>query len=199
MESPRVSTDLSEGWDDVADSFMAVRSDIGADLVRSWAREHLPPSASIVDVGCGSGVPISRALIEAGFEVSGIDASPALVEAFRRRFPHAPVACEAAQHSAYFGRTFDAAVAVGLLFLLSEDDQREVIRRVANALRPGGRFLFTAPSQVWEWQDVLTGRRSRSLGAAEYERVLQASGLQLVGCLVDEGENNYYDAIKPLA
>lgn len=194
-----MSIDRSEGWDDIAERFMAVRSDIGASLVRSWARENLPESGSVIDIGCGSGVPIARALMKEGFAVFGIDASPALIAAFRRRFPDAPSACEAAQHSDFFHRSFDAAVAVGLLFLLSEEDQRSVIARVGRSLRPGGRFLFSAPRESCEWADMLTGRRSRSLGEAAYARLLDASGLRLLGCRMDEGGNNYFDADRPLA
>ncbi|MCT7376863.1 class I SAM-dependent methyltransferase [Chelativorans salis] len=189
--------DRSEGWDGVARQFMAARSAIGATLVRSWARNNLPPSSSIVDVGCGSGVPIAQALIEDGFTVFGIDASPTMIDAFRRRLPEAQSACEAVQDSVFFQRTFDAAVSIGLLFLLSPKDQLEVLHGVAKALRPGGRFLFSAPRETCDWQDMLTGRRSRSLGEEVYERLLEASGLCLVGCHVDEEKNNYYDAAKP--
>jgi O-methyltransferase involved in polyketide biosynthesis len=106
-------------------------------------------------------------------------------------------ACEAAQDSVFFHQTFAAAVSTGLLFLLQADDQRRVIRRVADALRPGGRFLFTAPQEACEWPDMLTGRRSRSLGEQGYGRHLEASGLQLINCQLDEGGNNYFDAAKP--
>jgi SAM-dependent methyltransferase len=140
-------------------------------------------------------VPIAQALIEDGFIIFGIDASPTLLTALHLRFPDVPVACEAVQDSVFFHRAFDAAVAIGLLFLLSPDDQRKVFYQVADALRPRGRFLFTAPRQACEWRDVLTGRQSRSLGEAEYRRVVEASGLQLVGC--HERENFFYDAIKP--
>jgi SAM-dependent methyltransferase len=193
-----MNIDRSEGWEGVAEEFIAARSDIGASLVRSWARDNLPPSSCVIDVGCGSGVPIAQALIEDGFAVFGIDASPTLMDAFRRRFPNMQSACEAAQDSVFFHRTFDAAISIGLLFLLSPDDQCKVLGRVATALRPGGRFLFSAPRERCEWQDMLTGRQSISLGEREYERILKASGLRLTGCCIDEGENNYFDAAKPV-
>jgi SAM-dependent methyltransferase len=192
-----MTVDRSEGWDGVAEQFMTARSGIGASLVRSWARDHLPPSGTVVDVGCGSGVPIAQALVEEGFTVFGIDASPRLVAAFRSRFPGAPSACEPAQDSTFFHRSFDAAVSIGLLFLLSADDQRKLLGRVADALKPGGRFLFSAPRERCEWSDILTGRRSMSLGEQTYQQLLEASGLRLVGCRGDEGENNYFDAVKP--
>ncbi|SHM74013.1 Methyltransferase domain-containing protein [Sphingobium sp. YR657] len=192
-----MAVDRSEGYEGVADEFIAARSDIDASFVRSWAREELAPRSTIVDVACGSGVPIAQALIEDGFIIFGIDASPSLLAALRLRFPDVQVACEAVQDSVFFRRAFDAAVAIGLLFLLFPEDQRRVFYQVANALRPGGRFLFTAPRQACEWRDVLTGRQSRSLGEAEYRRLVEASGLQLVGC--HERENFFYDAVKPAA
>lgn len=149
-----------------------------------------------MDVGCGSGVPITQALIEGDFYVAGIDASPTLVAAFHRRFPAAPVRCEAAQDSAFFGRRFDGAVCVGLLFLLSEVDQRLVVRRMADALVPGGRLLFSAPREPCEWHDRLTGRRSQSLGVDAYAQLLAACGLELLGSHYDEGENHYFDAVR---
>lgn len=192
-----MTNDPSLGWDAVAEQFMAVRSDAGAALVRGWARANLPPSSAIVDVGCGSGMPIGQALVEDGYALHGIDASPTLLAAFRCRFPSAPSACEVAQHSRFFDRSFDAAVSVGLLFLLSADDQRTVLERIARALAPGGRLLFSAPRQNCEWDDLLTGRRSQSLGEAAYARLLDASGLRLIGCCADAHANNYYDAAKP--
>ena len=137
------------------------------------------------------------ALMNDGFAIYGVDASPSLATAFRRRFPHAQIACEAAEHSRFFGRTFDGIIAVGLMFLLSAEVQRDVIRKVAMALNPGGRFLFTCPAQTCTWTDVLTGRQSLSLGVEEYKAVLSAVGLTPVAEYVDGGDNHYDDACKP--
>ena len=40
---------------------------------------HVRPSGIVLDVGCGMGEPIARYLIEAGFQVVGIDSSPSLI------------------------------------------------------------------------------------------------------------------------
>lgn len=194
-----MSTDRSEGWEQVAGQFMAIRSDSGAALVSKWALAHLPPAGSIVDVGCGSGAPIAEALVAQGFAVFGIDASPTLIGAFRRRFPDTHTVCEPAQDSAFFHRRFDGAIAVGLLFLLAAEDQRAVLQGMAKTLLPGGRLLFSAPRQVCEWDDLLTGRRSQSLGEAAYHRLLEASGLRVAGHPVDAAGSQYYDAIRPRA
>lgn len=191
-----MSVDRSEGWDEIAERFLTARSDVGATLVGSWALNNVPGAGTIVDVGCGSGVPIAEVLIDAGFSVYGIDASRKLVNAFRHRFPDAPCICEPVQESQFFEASFDAAIAVGLLFLLPPADQREVIHRIAAALKPTGQLLFSCPLETCEWDDPLTGRRSRSLGHEAYQDLLCGAGLQLVGCEIDEGQNNYYHAVK---
>jgi cyclopropane fatty-acyl-phospholipid synthase-like methyltransferase len=187
----------SSSYEAVASEFMTLReqSGIGVAAVRAWARS-LEPGASVLDLGCGHGVPVSAALIDGGFDVYGIDSSPSLTAVFRRRFPHAHVACEEIAESNFFGRNFDAVVAVGLMFLLSADVQERLIRRVAQTLNPGGRFLFTSPAEACDWEDILTGQRSLSLGAGVYKNLLSSAGLTLVEEYLDEGENHYYDSRK---
>ena len=188
--------DVSNGWNAVAAELIAHRNPtIGVATVREWATS-LPAGASILDLGCGHGTPISAVLVEDGFDVFGVDASRDLVEEFRRRLPGAMVRCEAVETSTFFERHFDAAIAIGLMFLLRDDIQEQLIRRVAAALTPGGGFLFTAPTQDASWTDILTGRQSRSLGMDAYRAILRAADLELVGEFTDEGENHYYSTRK---
>jgi SAM-dependent methyltransferase len=188
--------DLSYGWNDIAGDFIARRhATIGVQTIRRWA-QSLPPGASVLDLGCGHGVPIAATLLEQGFQIYGVDASRHMVEEFRSRFPQAHAACEPAEDSSFFNLTFDGAIAVGLMFLLPAEAQRAIIQHVAAALNPGGRFLFTAPTQQVAWPDALTGRESRSLGEEQYRMALAEAGLVLVGEYTDEGENHYYDAAR---
>ena len=191
--------DASNGYEDAASAFVAARERtrpaIGEHRVRAWAAE-LPRGAAVLDAGCGAGVPVTQALSEAGLSVYAVDASPRLVALYRERFPAAQVACESVESSALFGRRFDGIVAWGLLFLLPADAQRDLIRKLAGALEPGGRLLFTAPAVACTWRDVLTGRTSRSLGADAYAEALRDAGLALAGESDDEGDNHYFAAAK---
>lgn len=187
--------DTSNGYEAVAEEFMRVRSPHGLAIVRNWAAS-LPPGGSVLDIGAGSGEPVTAALIEQGVDVCTIDASPAMVAAFQRRFPGVEVACEPAERSRFFDRTFDGAVAIGLIFLLPEESQRDLMRRIAGALNPGGKLLFSAPRQICTWDDLLTGQPSTSLGVEAYHRVLVRSGLRLIKEQVDEGGTHYYEAQK---
>lgn len=191
---------LANGYERIAAEFLASRGrpgseGIGVRHVRAWARA-LPSNAAVLDLGCGSGFPNTKVLVDEGLTVYGIDASPTLVTACRAHLPGVEVACEAVEASAFFHRQFDAILAWGLWFLLPAGIQEDLPRRLAPRLRPGGRLLFTAPSEAVTWLDAMTGEESRSLGAVEYRRSLSAAGLPVVREYNDEGENHYYDAVK---
>ena len=194
--------DRSNGYEGIAAEFLRGRGStpstgIGARAVGNWART-LPRAAAVLDLGCGSGLPITRALVSEGLNVWALDASPSLVEAFRHNFPTIPVACEAVEDSTFFDRTFDGVIAWGLMFLLPAEEQRRLIRRLAGTVVPGGRLLFTscAGTEPLVWNDAMTGLESRSLGAVEYRKQLSTVGLSVTREYEDEGENHYFDAIK---
>src|SRR6201993_5526695 len=187
--------DKSNGYEEHAETFMRWRhSGIGQDVAREWAQEF-KRGAAVLELGCGDGV-ISQVLVEAALTLYGLDASPSLLRAFRERFPDVEVECAAAEESAYFDRTFDGVIAVGLIFLLPETAQKIVFSKVANALGHGGRFLFTAPRQACTWTDALTKREALSLGAEAYEALLRGLGFEVSSGRVDEGENHYFFAVK---
>ena len=43
--------------------------------MRNWVRT-LPPGARVVDLGCGSGFPITEVLVAEGLDVYAVDAAP---------------------------------------------------------------------------------------------------------------------------
>ena len=191
------NSDASNGYEVIADQFIKNRqqSNIGIDVIRDWARA-LPAGASVLDLGCGFGQPVSEIFINSGFSLYGLDASPTLVSEFQKRFPGVPVSCATVMESDFFGKSFDAVIAIGLIFLLAEDEQKNLIKKVSSILNFNGRFLFTAPWQECSWNDILTGTASRSLGRETYLSLFNENGLRLVDEYTDEGENHYFDVIR---
>lgn len=192
--------DHSHGYEAIAAKWLANRGSptgradaIGVDEVRRWARA-LARGSSVLDVGCGPGVPLTTVLAEEGLQVYGLDASPSFVAAFRQNLPKCPVACASAFESDFFGRSFDAVLAVGLIFLITEEEQRRLLRIFASILNGDGRLLFTAPAPPCMWTDVMTGAESISLGADEYRRQLGLLGLSVIDEFEDAGGNHYFDA-----
>lgn len=191
--------DKSNGYDRIAELYINSRgravNGIGSSTARTWAQTFSKGSV-VLDLGCGTGIPVTKILLESGLNVYAIDASPKMVADFKQNFPNIPVACESAEGSRFFDRTFDGIISVGLIFLLSEKDQQAIIPKMAAALNAGGKLLFTSPMEKITWKDAMTEQFSRSLGAEQYRTLLQASGLSIADEFEDEGGNHYFNGSK---
>jgi 2-polyprenyl-3-methyl-5-hydroxy-6-metoxy-1,4-benzoquinol methylase len=113
----------------------------------------LQPGASILDLGCGSGEPILRFLVEQGFAVTGVDASEAMIALATPRFPDARLLVDD-MRTVEFDRRFDGVIAWHSLFHLPHADQRRMFAGFAQLLNPHGILMFTSGSAHGEtWSD----------------------------------------------
>lgn len=53
----------------------------------AWLAEQLPPGSHVLDLGCGTGLPTARQLVEAGHRVTGIDLSQGMVKLAQENVP----------------------------------------------------------------------------------------------------------------
>jgi len=192
-----VNTDSTDAYETHAQNFLQCRdaSKVGAKAANRWAHS-LRPGAKVIEIACGGGIPVTQILVDAGLKVWAIDSSPTLISVFKDRFPDIPAQCDTVLESDYFKRKYDAAISIGLIFLLGERDQIKMLGRVSEILHPGASFLFTGPVEVGSWSDINTGHTCISLGREVYESALEQSGFRVVGCYEDSGKNNYYETEK---
>jgi SAM-dependent methyltransferase len=110
----------------------------------SWIEElssWLAPCARVLDIGCGAGLPADRLMVEAGFEVTGIDISQIQIDRARVLVPQATFVCSDVVDFVLEPESFDAIVSLYALIHIPLEDQRRLFPRVFQALRPGGLFL----------------------------------------------------------
>jgi trans-aconitate methyltransferase len=107
-------------------------TDLGAPVLELLAPQ---PGERILDIGCGDGV-LTKKIADAGCTVIGLDSSPDFCAAARR------LGLEVVESGAYdmaFAREFDAVFSNAALHWMTDPDR--LIRKVATALRPKGRFV----------------------------------------------------------
>jgi SAM-dependent methyltransferase len=114
------------------------------ELIRTL-RRHGIGRGRLVDVGCGSGT-LARRLVDAGYDVVGIDLSPAMIRLARANVPQARF-----RVGSFAGVALPrcrAVIAIGEVVTYLPEPQPGPARlerffaRVYRALAPGGLFLF---------------------------------------------------------
>jgi SAM-dependent methyltransferase len=99
------------------------------------------PGVSVLDVCCGVAGPGRFLVRELGCSYLGVDSSASAISLARERAGDLPCSFELATVPPLPDGAFD--VVLLLETMLAFDDKDALVRSVAAALRPGGRFAFT--------------------------------------------------------
>lgn len=106
----------------------------GADLVDLLDPR---PGEHVLDLGCGTG-HLTRAIAERGAVVEGVDLSPDMIAQAKANYPHLRFRGGDARRFTV-EQPVDAVFSNAVLHWVLEADQ--VASAIANALKPGGRFV----------------------------------------------------------
>lgn len=169
------------GYERCADAYLSARARAPATALHLLF-DRLPKGASVLDLGCGAGLPIASALAPR-YRVTGVDFSSRQIELARRHVPNATFIHADLSELRFPPAGFEAIAAFYVLFHLPRDAQLDLLGRIWAWLKPGGYFLATA-----SWRDEAPYLENDFFGVtmywtnfafSEYERILQALGFQL--------------------
>jgi len=175
-------------YDQLAEWYPSHRSaQIGIKDISTFAAS-LPLGSNVLDLGCGDGIPISRFLLEGGFNLYGIDSSPKMIKMFKKNLPGVPVDCSDLLQSSFFDMKFDAVVAYGLMFHFPQDKQESVIVRVSEHLVERGKFLFNSSKEQGETVSEMNGVKVPhwSMSAPQYIQALHKNDLMAISDYEDK-------------
>ncbi|MFK7824614.1 MAG: class I SAM-dependent methyltransferase [Oligoflexales bacterium] len=143
--------------------------------------------ASILDVGCGSGEPIARYLIEKGYELTGVDYAESMLNMAKRRFPNCIWKLQD-MRQLDLGKTFDGIIAWHSFFHLDREEQRSVLPLFSKHLNSKGILLVTVGPKDGEVFGHVCGEKvyHSSLDPAEYRRILENHGINIVEFAIED-------------
>ncbi|MGB0498330.1 MAG: class I SAM-dependent methyltransferase [Rubricella sp.] len=148
---------------------------------------HLAPGARVLDLGCGAGEPMAAWLISRGFDVTGADFAPEMLEIAARRLPDAEWIL-ADMRDLALRRRFAGIVAWNSFFHLTEPEQRAALPQMVAHLDPGGPLLFTCGPEAGERIGSVGGRPiyHASLSPREYRRILDDAGCETLAFVPED-------------
>lgn len=113
---------------------------------------NLPPQAAILDLYCGYGRHAIE-LAKLGYQVTGIDATADFLDIASQKAMEAKVDVVFVQQDMRelnYQEKFDAVINMFAAFgYFSDEENAQVLQRVANSLRPGGLFLIDLLNREW--------------------------------------------------
>jgi SAM-dependent methyltransferase len=156
----------------------------------------LPAGSRVLDLGCGNGVPIARALVNAGHRVVGLDSSGPMLARCRTNVPEVPIVRGDARRCPFADATFDAAISWGMVFHLTRADQAAAFASVSRVLRAGAPFLFTGAEVESADEAGITGTMNgvtfHYYAVEDYRALLADYGFALIDVHDDAGANTYF-------
>jgi cyclopropane fatty-acyl-phospholipid synthase-like methyltransferase len=151
---------------------------------RNWLDKFiklLPAGGRILDVGCGAGEPIAQYFIKCGFKLTGLDASPKMLEMSKSRFP-AATWIEMDMREMKLDTKFDGIVSWNGFFHLTREEQRQTILLFADHLNSKASLLLTIGHESGEVTGTVVGEEvyHSSLAPDEYKTILGSVGFETV-------------------
>ena len=184
---------VEEGYDKIADEYAAVRSALGQkdrkylDLLL----ERLPEGSRVLDLGCGSGVPVTRMLAER-HEVVGVDISRRQIQLARENVPDATFFTGDMTEVSFPPKTFDAIVSLIAIIHVPREEHAKLFSKMHAMLKDGGLVLLTLGSEDW-----VSSHDDRFFGVRMYwshydtetsKRMVEKAGFRIIRSSI-EGED----------
>ena len=148
--------------------------------------DALSPGAVILDLGCGSGVPTTRALAQ-HFRVTGVDISQRQIELGRQNVPEAQFLQADATQLELSPHSLDAVVAFYSIIHVPRSEQPPLVRKIANWLRPRGLFVASLGTHAAETEiaDDFLGARMYWSGydTATNRRMIEGAGFEILSSI----------------
>ena len=138
------------GYDDIAHTYHKQRDKFKSNELLTEFSSLLPPGGDVLDVGCGAGVPVTRFLVDAGFNVTGVDVSSCMLELARVHVPEANFLKMDMRQLEFAVGCFDGICAFYSLFHVRREEHLRVLNGFNRLLRQGGILLFSSGRCEWE-------------------------------------------------
>lgn len=125
----------------------------------------LTKGAKVLDVGCGTGEHLHRA-VDMGLQAFGLEPAPAMLEVARRNVPKADIKQGVATELPYADASFDLVIMVEVLRYLDRPDTEQALREARRVLKPGGQLFVTLVNR-WALDGFYFLQRARALVRAK--------------------------------
>jgi ubiquinone/menaquinone biosynthesis C-methylase UbiE len=177
---------VAEGYDRAAERHAAWAQHIRVEERARYIAlllERLPEGATVLELGCGNGIPVARALAER-FAVTGVDLSARHVEMARSNVPYATFLQGDMTALDFAPESFDAVTAFYSIIHVPREEHPGLLRDIARWLRPSGLLIaamgFRSTENAYEQDWLGIPMYFSHFDSPTNQRLVEEAGLRLL-------------------
>lgn len=184
---------VEEGYDKIAEEYAEARRSMGRGDKKylGLLLERLPEGSRVLDLGCGSGVPIAKLLVE-HYEVTGVDISRRQIQLARERVPEANFFAGDMTEISLPDEAFDAIISLTAIIHVPREEHADLFKRMHRMLKEGGLVLLTLGSTDWisSPEDRFFGVRMywSHYDSETYKRMVEKAGFAIIQSSIEREE-----------
>ena len=133
---------VKRGYNRMAAQYLRSRSQDSEDVqLLDELIERLPAGGSVLDAGCGAGLPIAHRLSQK-FQVTGVDFSETQIDLARQNVPNAEFICQDLTTVDFPEASFDAICSYYAIIHVPREEHQALLQKFYKFLKPGGVALL---------------------------------------------------------
>ena len=184
-----MNKDISEinrkAWNQIVTEGKTIHVDLGEKEKKFMAAftRNLPKNADVLDLGCGTGIPLGKILYDLNFKVTGVDVSDQMIKRYKKNLPNSKT-FRMPMTDIKWTNKFDGILSSYSLLCLPLNDFSTMSKKITKALRKNGLFLMflnEGDSKDGQIQEV-QGQQMFSTGVSEKEirDMFEPNGMKII-------------------
>ncbi|HCB22970.1 hypothetical protein A3B42_01995 [Candidatus Daviesbacteria bacterium RIFCSPLOWO2_01_FULL_38_10] len=189
---------VREGYNKAAEDYSASRDEFAnlADLEK--LNSLLKPHSTILDIGCGAGIPVDKFFVDHGHQVIGIDISEKQIELAKKNVSGGEFKVKDMSELKTGEYQVDAAVSFYAIFHISRQEHQVLFKKINSFLPHGGLILVTMGAGEYEGEEEnFHGVKMwwSHYGAEKNTEIIKTAGFEILLDEIDEGDNERHQII----
>ncbi len=144
---------VRKSYDKIAKKYYKGRNKYKNNALLKKFSEKLQKGASVIDLGCGAGIPVAKFLIRKGYKVTGIDFSKDMLALAKKKVPKAKFIEMDITKMKFKPDSFDSAISFYAMIHIPRQKHVGIYKKLHKILKPYAMVLVNAcgtDTRGWE-------------------------------------------------
>ena len=186
---------VRKGYNKIAKEYQANRHIFKNSKELEEFASSLSENAKILDVGCGAGVPVTKFLVECGFDVTGVDFSEGMLKLARKNVSRAKFIKKDMTKMDFKDDSFDGLTAFSV-FHVPKEKHFSLFKSFSRILKDQGIMMICIGGDEWEGTAEYFGTEMfwSHYSSEKSLKLVKDAGFQIIWDkhLVRGGEEQYW-------